>query len=194
MSTPKRSKDFPLVLAAQQDRKKFSVLYNKYFKEIFLFILKKTADETLAAELSSNTFMKAMMNLTKYRDMGFPFSSWLYRIASNEVNKYYRDNNKVQEVQINERDAVTFLGELEMDDNTNQVNQLMTCLSEMKEDQSDLIEMRYFEKLSFNEIGEVLGITGNNAKVKVYRAIDKLKKLFHNKWWKSIQYIKVKRL
>ena len=62
----------------------------------------------------------------------------------------------------------------------------------MKEDQSDLIEMRYFEKLSFNEIGEVLGITGNNAKIKVYRAIDKLKKLFHNKWWKSIQYIKVK--
>ena len=170
-----------MVLAAQQDREKFSVLYNKYFKEIFLFILKKTADETLAAELSSNTFMKAMVNLTKYRDMGFPFSSWLYRIASNEVNKYYRDNNKVQEVQINERDAVTFLGELEIDDNTDQVNQLMSCLSEMKEDQSDLIEMRYFEKLSFNEIGEVLGITGNNAKIKVYRAIDKLKKLFHNK-------------
>ena len=58
--------------------------------------------------------MKAMVNLTKYRDMGFPFSSWLYRIASNEVYKYYRDNNKVQEVQINERDAVTFLGELEI--------------------------------------------------------------------------------
>ena len=181
MSTPKRSKDFPLVLAAQQDRKKFSVLYNKYFKEIFLFILKKTADEILAAELSSNTFMKAMVNLTKYRDMGFPFSSWLYRIASNEVNKYYRDNNKVQEVEINEKDAVTFLGELEIDDNTDQVNQLMRCLSEMKEDQSDLIEMRYFEKLSFNEIGEVLGITGNNAKIKVYRAIDKIKNLFHNK-------------
>ena len=150
MSTPKRSKDFPIVLAAQQDRKKFSALYNKYFKEIFLFILKKTADETLAAELSSNTFMKAMVNLTKYRDMGFPFSSWLYRIASNEVYKYYRDNNKVQEVEINDRDAVTFLGELEIDDNTNHVNHLMKCLSEMKDDQSDLIEMRYFEKLSFN--------------------------------------------
>ena len=170
-----------MVLAAQQDRKKFSALYNKYFKEIFLFILKKTADETLAAELSSNTFMKAMVNLTKYRDMGFPFSSWLYRIASNEVYKYYRDNNKVQEVEINDRDAVTFLVELEIEDNTNHVNHLMKCLSEMKEDQSDLIEMRYFEKLSFNEIGEVLGITGNNAKIKVYRAIDKLKKLFHNK-------------
>ncbi len=181
MSTPKRSKDFPLVLAAQQDRKKFSGLYNKYYKEIFLYVLKKTANESLSAELTSNTFMKAMVNLTKYRDMGFPFSSWLYRIASNEVNKYYRDNNKVQEVEINEKDAVTFLGDLDLEDNSGQVKKMMACLSEMKEEQSDLIEMRYFEKLSFNEIGEVLGITGNNAKIKVYRAIDKLKKLFHNK-------------
>jgi len=181
LSTPKRSKDFPIVLAAQQDRKKFSVLYNKYYKEIFIFILKKTSDETLTAELTSNTFMKAMVNLTKYRDMGFPFSSWLYRIASNEVYKYYRDNNKVQEVEIQEKDAVTFLSDLELDDNSAQVNKLMTCLSELKEEQSDLIEMRYFEKLSFNEIGEVLGITGNNAKIKLYRTIDKLKKIFQNK-------------
>ena len=181
MSTPKRSKDFSIVLAAQQDRKKFSVLYNKYYKEIFIFILKKTSDETLTAELTSNTFMKAMVNLTKYRDMGFPFSSWLYRIASNEVYKYYRDNNKVQEVEIQEKDAVTFLSDLELDDNSAQVNKLMTCLSELKEEQSDLIEMRYFEKLSFNEIGEVLGITGNNAKIKLYRAVDKLKKTFQNK-------------
>jgi len=157
------------------------VLYNKYYKEIFIFILKKTSDETLTAELTSNTFIKAMVNLTKYRDMGFPFSSWLYRIASNEVYKYYRDNNKVQEVEIQEKDAVTFLSDLELDDNSAQVNKLMTCLSELKEQQSDLIEMRYFEKLSFNEIGEVLGITGNNAKIKLYRAVDKLKKTFQNK-------------
>jgi RNA polymerase sigma-70 factor, ECF subfamily len=78
------------VLAAQQDREKFSGLYNKYYKEIFIFIVKKTSDEALTAELTSNTFMKAMVNLTKYRDMGFPFSSWLYRIASNEVYKYYQ--------------------------------------------------------------------------------------------------------
>ena len=73
------------------------------------------------------------------------------------------------------------LSDLELDDNSSQVNKLMTCLSELKEQQSDLIEMRYFEKLSFNEIGEVLGITGNNAKIKLYRAVDKLKKTFQNK-------------
>ncbi len=181
MSTQKRSKDFPLVLAAQQDRKKFAALYNKYFKEIFIYILKKTADETLTAELTSDAFLKAMMNLTKYRDMGYPFSSWLYRIAANEVNKYYRDNKKVQEVTINEKDAVTFLDEIDPDNTNKDLQKLMSCIGELKEDYSTLIEMRFFDKMSFNEIGEVLGITGNNAKIKLYRAVDKLKKIFHSK-------------
>ena len=130
MPTPKRSKDFPIVLAAQQDRKKFSVLYNKYYKEIFIFILKKTSDETLTAELTSNTFMKAMVNLTKYRDMGFPFSSWLYRIASNEVYKYYLDNYKVLQVEIQDLDAFTFFSDLYLYYNSSQVNKLLTCFFE----------------------------------------------------------------
>ena len=52
------------------------------------------------------------------------------------------------------------------------------CLVLLKKDQSDIIEMRFFEKLSFNEIGEILGITGNNAKIRLYRAVDQLKKIF----------------
>ena len=180
MTNFKRSKDFPLVLRAQKHPKYFSALYNKYFKEIFLFILKKTANEALTGELTSNVFLKAILNLNKYQDRGFPFSSWLYRIASNEVNKYYRDNKKIQEVAIQEKDAITFLTEIDSDDNSYNISKLMDCLSKLKEDQSNIIELRYFDKMSFNEIGEVLGITGNNAKIRLYRAVDGLKKIFYN--------------
>tara|TARA_B100000497_G_scaffold15560_1_gene17996 strand:- start:72 stop:620 length:549 start_codon:yes stop_codon:yes gene_type:complete len=176
----KRSKDFPLVLRAQKNPKYFSALYAKYFKEIFLFVLKKTADEALSGELTSNVFLKAMLNLNKYQDRGFPFSSWLYRIASNEINKHYRDNSKVQEVGIQEKDAITFLAEIDSADNSADISKLMDCLSMLKEDQSNIIELRYFDKMSFNEIGKVLGITGNNAKIKLYRAVDRLKQIFHN--------------
>ena len=43
-----------------------------------------------------------------------------------------------------------------------------------------LIEMRFFEKRSFREIGEILEITENNAKVKTFRALEKLKQIFNN--------------
>ena len=49
----------------------------------------------------------------------------------------------------------------------------------MKEKDMQLIEMRFFEKRSFREIGEILEITENNAKVKTFRAIEKLKQLFN---------------
>tara|TARA_B100001287_G_C22682896_1_gene531502 strand:- start:473 stop:1021 length:549 start_codon:yes stop_codon:yes gene_type:complete len=180
LTKSKRSKDFPLILKAQKNPRYFSALYEKYFKEIFLFILKKTSDESLTGELTSNVFLKAILNLSKYQDRGFPFSSWLYRIASNEINKHYRDNKKVQEVAIQEKDAITFLAEIDSNDNSSDITKLMDCLSDLREDQSNIIELRYFDKMSFNEIGKVLGITGNNAKIKLYRAVDRLKQIFHN--------------
>ena len=49
----------------------------------------------------------------------------------------------------------------------------------MSDERLSIIEMRFFEKLSFKEISEVMGITENNAKVKLYRTLDKLKKNFN---------------
>jgi RNA polymerase sigma-70 factor (ECF subfamily) len=48
----------------------------------------------------------------------------------------------------------------------------------MKEKDLSLIEMRYFEKRSYREIGEIINVTENNAKVKTFRALQKLKILF----------------
>jgi RNA polymerase sigma-70 factor (ECF subfamily) len=58
--------------------------------------------------------------------------------------------------------------------------QLMSALHLLKPNQLQLIEMRYFEKQSFREIGNVLGITENNAKVKTFRTLLKLKTVFLN--------------
>ncbi len=178
MSKINRSKDFPLVVRAQQNPQHFALLYNKYYKGIFIYILKKINNEELTADITSKVFLKAMLNIKKYEDRGFPFSSWLYKIASNEVNKHFRDEKKVQEVEIQEKDAICLMQDIDEDQKTNQLNKLTKCLVLLKKDQSDIIEMRFFEKLSFNEIGEILGITGNNAKIRLYRAVDQLKKIF----------------
>ena len=58
---------------------------------------------------------------------------------------------------------------------------LFDSLAKMKEKDMQLIEMRFFEKRSFREIGEILEITENNAKVKAFRAIEKLKQLINPK-------------
>ena len=57
----------------------------------------------------------------------------------------------------------------------------MKVLHDLPEDDLQLVEMRYFEKRAFKEIAEILEITENNAKVKVYRVLERLKKMILNK-------------
>jgi len=181
LTNPKRSKDFKLVVNAQKNSNYFGLLYNKYYRSIFAYIFKKIKDKENTADITSKVFLKALLNINKYEDRGFLFSSWLYKIASNEVNKYYRENSKIQQVDLQEKDAIVFLNEIDSDNKEQNIKDLLNSLQKLPREQSDLIEMRFFEKLSFNEIGELLGITGNNAKIKTYRAIDKLKTIFFKK-------------
>lgn len=69
----------------------------------------------------------------------------------------------------------------EMIENDSEVNRskLLSALTRLKADQLELIEMRFFEKRSFREIGDLLEMTENNAKVKTFRAVNKLKQLFN---------------
>ena len=63
-----------------------------------------------------------------------------------------------------------------IDESEKNIKQLLLTLSRLKNSQVELIEMRYFEKRSYREIGEILDITENNAKVKTFRALKKLRK------------------
>ena len=173
-----KSKDFTYVQKAQEDPKFFGYLYEKYFDQIFIFILKKVNDKESAGDICSKVFLKAMLNIRKYKDMGYPFSSWLYKIASNETNKFFRDGNKIQEVEIQERDAIFLLKDIEEDNLDENIEKLLYSIEKLNDNQSELIELRFFEKLSFNEIGEQLGISSGNAKIRLYRALDALKKQF----------------
>jgi RNA polymerase sigma-70 factor (ECF subfamily) len=69
-----------------------------------------------------------------------------------------------------------------MEEDHSEINkkQLFNALSMLKEDALQLIEMRFFERRSFKEIGDILELTENNAKVKTFRALEKLKQHFNN--------------
>ena len=58
---------------------------------------------------------------------------------------------------------------------------LATAIAELDEDDLQLVEMRFFEKRAFKEIGEILEITENNAKVRLYRVLERLKKILTKK-------------
>jgi len=165
------------IAAAKADSARFDVLYERYYKSIFVFVYRRTGNEELTADLTSHVFLKALINIKKYQFKGVPFSAWLFRIAFNEINMYFRKNNVDRIVSLEQNNIQHIAQEVELEDNTAMQQKMMLALKQLNSDDIQLIELRFFEKHSFAEVGQIIGITENNAKVKVYRILDKLKKV-----------------
>lgn len=166
-----------LVEAAKKNPKDFAVLYEAYFEPIFRYIYQRLDSKEPAFDATQQVFLKAMANLHKYENRGVPFASWLYRIAFSEVNNLFRQEKAQRTVNIDSVSVYTIIEEMEENKIDKYHDKIVAIISEqLEEDQLQLIEMRFFEKRSFKEIGEILDITENNAKVKTYRVLEILKK------------------
>lgn len=172
-------KEWEEVQAAQKNPAHFRVLYNRYYESIFRFVYKRTADEALAADLTSQVFLKAMQKIGQYTYQGVPFSAWLFRIASNEIAQHFRQQKKTRVVALEERTTKDL--EDEYDDKEDldiNINILKAVIQDLKPEEVELLELRFFEKRPFKEVADILDITENNAKVKIYRLLQKMKKRF----------------
>ncbi len=161
--------------AAKRNPAEFEVIYNRYYEMIFRFIYQRLDGKDMAFDITQQVFVIAMVHIKKYENRGIPFSSWLYRIARNELNQLFRKNNSFRTVNIDDINIRYLAEEIKTDGLEKYSERLMEILAELEEDDLQLIEMRYFEKRPFKEIAEILDITENNAKVKLYRVLDKMK-------------------
>lgn len=164
------------IQAAQRNPARFRPLYERYYDPIFRFVFRRTADESLSADLCSQVFLKAIQKLDRYTFKGVPFSAWLYRIASNEVAQHFRANEQQRVVSINDSHVEGLANELGSVDDGRQLENMIRLLDDLPPDDLEIIEMRFFEDKPFREIADILQITEANAKMKTYRILGKLKK------------------
>lgn len=172
-----------LISAAKKDARKFGLIYDRYFERIFSFIVRRTDDEMVADDLTSQTFLKALNGLKKYEYRGVPFSAWLYRIAHNELNKYYNKEQRKKVFSL-EQDELFELVQPEEDApfDDERLEELMKTLKELPTEAMEVLELRFFEGKNFREISYILNIGESGAKMRLYRAIEKLRKHFNVNW------------
>lgn len=180
------SAEWEEIRLAQHNPRQFRPLYERYHEPIFRYILRRCEDESQAADLTSQVFLKALKQLPRYENRGLPFSAWLYRIAANEVSMYYRKQKKQRVVSADtslfreladptEQDGRLSL-ELEQ-----QEQQLRAVLRTLKPQELSIIEWRFFERRPFAEIAALLEITEANAKMRTYRLLEKMRKKMPHK-------------
>lgn len=171
-----------VILKSQADPEAFRPLYEKYFKRIFLFIHHRIGEKTLSADITSQVFLKALVNLNKFSFRGLPFSAWLFRIALNECNDFFRKTKRYRLVTMEDEMIDHLYEELTAETRLEDLRQrLPLILEKLDVNELQIIELRFFEQRPFKEVADILGITETYAKVKVYRILDKMKKLFLKK-------------
>jgi RNA polymerase sigma-70 factor (ECF subfamily) len=170
--------ELTLIEKAKMNPQFFAPIYSKYYDSIFRYVYKRVDEHEAAFDITSNVFTKALGALNKFEFRGVPFSSWLFRIAKSELYQSFRDKKASRTVNIDMVTIVQIVDEFCDDQSETNRQKLLHSLKLLKENELKLIEMRFFEKRSFREIGEILDLTENNAKVKTFRALIKLKKKF----------------
>jgi RNA polymerase sigma-70 factor (ECF subfamily) len=167
-----------LVAEAQKDPSRFAELYDKYVEQIYRYVYRRVSDQQTAEDLVSQTFYDALSHLKSYEPRGYPFSAWLYKIAHNNVLKWYRTHSRIQKVDLDEIAELKDTTDLVEDETLRQEKEgIREVLDRLDFEDRELIRLKYFEEVSNIEIGQIMGITANNVGVKLYRALKKLKQL-----------------
>ncbi|MDX1629285.1 MAG: sigma-70 family RNA polymerase sigma factor, partial [Fulvivirga sp.] len=171
--------EYELIKKCKKNPEYFGPIYRKYHEQLFLFIFKRVDHLEVTADLTSRVFLKALKNIQKYKHQGVPFSAWLYKIAINEINSFFRQQQKmVRTVNMEDQHVDLLIDEIEYHERIVDPHILIPVLLEqLDESEIQLIELRFFENRSFKEIGYLLGLTEVNAKIKTYRILKKLKKI-----------------
>jgi RNA polymerase sigma-70 factor (ECF subfamily) len=140
---------------------------------------RRIGDKETSADITSQIFLKALVNLKKYESRGLPFSAWLFRIAINECSDFFRKMKKERLVSIDSAGVGMLFEDLTVEYGIEDLyGRLPQMLLKLSADELQIIELRYFEQRPFREVADILGISEIYAKVKVYRTLDKMKRLF----------------
>lgn len=162
------------ILLAQRDARAFAPLYERYFAMVFRFIHRRSGSRELTADLTQQTFLKAMLALPKYQVRGLPFRAWLFRIAFNELRMHWRKRKEVV-MELSFADVRGLGSDIGIGEDDEDMQRLARALSGLPEERARLIELRYMDGLSFAEVGEVFGIGEDAAKMRTHRVLATLR-------------------
>jgi RNA polymerase sigma-70 factor (ECF subfamily) len=160
------------------DASAFGSLYDRYHPMIYRFIAVKVGRREDAEDLTHQVFLAAWQSIAKYRDLGHPFSSWLYRIARNQVIDHYRA--KKPDVSLEALDVEGILGPVATHVDLPrklEIEKTLIAVRQLKPDHQDVILMRFVEDLSIRETAKAMKRSEGAVKLLQHRAIKELQKL-----------------
>ena len=168
----------------KQDKEAANTLISYYYKEIYAYVYRQTANEELAKDLTQDIFIQILQKIAMFDHKKASFRTWIYRIASNKIYDHYRSKThrlllKREPIDMTDENmelqnsnlglAIKDLSELIV--NKELIEKIMEIVSLYKQEWQEIFYMKCFEERTFQDISQTLNISENTVKSRFYKMI-----------------------
>ncbi len=168
------------------DNGAFDILLDRYERKVFTYISYFIRNKEVAEDLFQDTFMRIIANIRngKYSEQQ-KFGSWLMRVSHNIMIDYFRHQKNEKNIS-NDETEVDLFNDIKLADEENIEHQLIKqqnikglqdILKLLPENQQEIIQLRYYQEMSFKEIAALLNCSINTALGRTRYALINLRKL-----------------
>lgn len=159
--------------------KAFGEIYDVFFPYIHKYVYYKISEEYVD-DVVATVFIKAWTKINKYKKSTFPFSAWLFRIASNTVIDHYRTNKEFYELEERIADDNERLNPQKLTEKTLDGERVHRALRKIGKKYQEVILLRYMNDLSNREIAKIMKTNEGNVRTLQFRALKKLRSFLEN--------------
>lgn len=169
-----------LVTNAKEDINAFGELYDLYISKIYGYVAHMVGNNQDCEDIVSEVFEKAMLNIDRFEYRGYTFGSWLYKIARNCVYDFSKSNTK-KPISIDEFDEFLSKDDLNPEKTVEieiSSKKLISSLDYLKEEQKEVIYLRYIEEYTIKEVCDILNKSEDSVKSLAKRALTRLREVY----------------
>lgn len=165
--------ELTLVACAQKgDRAALGSLWDAINPKLHGYLVNTLRDPHLAEDLLQDTWLKAIGSIANFKPQGVRFSAWLFAIAKNECRQHWRKQKFEQPLTDEHADT---MADNSASETMSQKLYLDSVLKQMSPDEQELLRLRYLAGFSFKEIAKILNISTIAARVRIHRALGRVR-------------------
>lgn len=160
-----------LIANARVNKREFNALYLKYVQPVFRYHLSRIGSRAEAEDATAQTFLSALEGFARYRHEGH-FAAWLFSIARHKAADHFRSNGRFTDLKDSIPSAEVDL--LQQSVHNDQLAAVMQKVHDLPAVEQELLRLRYAAGLSHAEIGNVLHLSQDAVKKRIYRTLERL--------------------
>ena len=163
--------------AQQHDAVALTQIYEDNFDRIYRYIVIKIGDRAEAEDMTQQVFLNVLKSISSFKFRGMPFTSWLYRIAHNQIVDYFRKKSRRPTEQLNESMPASGDDPEKVVERIIQIEEVAEATKQLTKAQQEVISLRFAGELSISEVAKAMGRSEGAVKALQHSAILALRKV-----------------